>query len=147
VPGTGSDGILAVARWVTATFVAVSAAAAVRPGPFGAPAAVVDGLLFAAGCGLFLAAYGRGVRRSRRDLIGIGGLYFLAGDVAPPAVRRTLLGALAVQVVTGIAAAAAQPYTIVATGVLAPVFGLGLCGYWASRHGRFDPREPPDGGG
>lgn len=140
--GDRSDGwkIVAVARYATAGFAALSVAAAAAPGSLARPAAAVDTILFAVGCVAFLLAYTRGVRRSRTEIVSIGGLYFLTGDVAGPDVRRTLLGALAVQVVVGLGAAATRPYTVLAAGVLVPIFGLGLGGYWASRHGRFPPR-------
>ena len=100
----------------------------------------VSVILFAAGIASFLWAYGIAVGRSRTDSIGIGGLYFLAGDSAPPIVRRQLLGSLAAQTVVGIVAAAARPYTSLAFGVLVPMFGLGLSGLWGARHGTFGPR-------
>ena len=116
------------------------------PTPSAAPPLVLDVALFAAGCVLFAVAFLRAADRSRTDAIGIGGLFFLAGDVAPPAVRRRLLGALAVQTVVGLATAGVRLYTNLAAGTLVPVFGLGLCGLWAARHGRFGPRtrRPPD---
>ena len=134
--------VLAAARWGTALFAATAVAAAVWPGTLGRPALVLDVVLFAAGVAAFAGGYLRGVDRSRRDLVSIGGLWFLAGGVAPATVRRDLLGALAVQVVVGLATAIARPYTDLAAGVLVPVYGLGLCGLWASRHGTFPPRPP-----
>lgn len=103
-------------------------------------AAAVDLVLFAAGTVAFLMAYARAVGRSRTDAIGIGGLFFLAGDVAPPWARRHLLGSLAAQTVLSLATAIAAPYTPVAFGVLVPMFGLGLAGLWGARHGSFAPR-------
>ncbi len=97
-------------------------------------------VLFAVGCAVFLWAYPSAVQRSRTDLIGIGGLYFLQGT-APQAVQFRLLGSL---VVRGCASRSSRrrsgSYTALAFGFLAPVFGLGMCGLWAARHGTFEPR-------
>jgi hypothetical protein len=141
---------LAVRRaswWGTAVFVVTSAAAVIAPdAPVEVPAFVVALLLFFAGCGAFVAAYTRAVSRSRTDLIGVADLFFLTGSTAPAKVKRSLLGALAVQVVVALGSAIARPYTSLAAGTLVPVYGLGLCGVWASRHGTF-PRRPKDKAG
>ena len=134
------EGIVRASRWGTAVFVVMSLVAAVAPDTFGTPALVLDVALFVAGCVLFGLAFVRAAGRSRTDAIGIGGLFFLAGDVAPPGIRRRLVGALVVQAVVGLATAGVRPYTNLAAGTLVPVFGLGLCGLWAARHGRFGPR-------
>ena len=136
------------AWWGTAVFVVTSAAAVVAPeAPLEVPAFVVAIVLFFAGCAAFAAAYSRAVSRSRTDLIGVTELFFLTGKTAPPAIRRSLLAALAVEVVVGLGAAIARPYTSLAAGTLVPVYGLGLCGVWASRHGKFPrrPKEKPGG--
>jgi hypothetical protein len=52
-----------------------------------------------------------------------------------------LRGTTAVQVVAVVAAASIRPYTEVAFGILAPMFGLGLMGLWAGRYGTFPPRN------
>jgi len=96
--------------------------------------------LFAVGIGVFFWAYAVALGRSRTDAIGIGGLFFLAGGVAPPAARRGLLVPLIVEVATALATAGARPFTSLAFGVLAPLYGLALTGLWAARHGRFEPR-------
>ena len=67
-------------------------------------------------------------------------LYLLSG--APPAVRTQLFGSLAVEVIVAFGTAAARPYTIAATAILAPMYALGLCGLWAARYGTFPPRRP-----
>lgn len=97
-------------------------------------------VLFAAGCVAFLWAYGIAVQRSRTDAIGIGGLYFLAGRVAPKRVKALCNGALAVQVAVSVAGASVRPFTTLAFGTLAPMVGIGINGLWAARHGRFPPR-------
>ena len=81
------------------------------------------------------------IGRSRTDLIGMGGLFFLAGS-APRAVQRSLWASLAVEVVVAVATAAARPFTPLAFGVLAPMFGLGVMGLWGAKFGTFPPRPP-----
>ncbi len=100
---------------------------------------VVAVALFALGCVAFLAAYARAVDRSRIEEIGVGGLYFLAGS-APARVRWHLLGSTAVQIGVAFATASVRPFTGVAFGILVPMYGLGMAGWWASRHGDFPPR-------
>ncbi len=106
--------------------------------PIGVAVALV---LFTVGCVLFLAGYARGVERSRTEELSVAGLYLLTGDVAPRQVKVRLLALLAVQVVVALATAVARPYTTVAFGILVPMFGLGVIGFWAASHGRFPPRE------
>ncbi|MBV8162474.1 MAG: hypothetical protein JO265_16270 [Acidimicrobiia bacterium] len=96
--------------------------------------------LFVAGCVVFVWAFAVAVGRSRTDEIAVSSLYLLSG--APPAVRAQLFGSLAVEVVVAFGTAATRPYTIAATAILAPVYGLALCGLWSARHGTFPPRRP-----
>ena len=98
-------------------------------------------LLFAAGTVAFLWAYATAISRSRTDAIGIGGLYFLAGDAAPAGVRRSMMASLAVEVVVALATASARPFTSLAFGILVPVFALGLAGLWGARYGAFEARR------
>ncbi len=135
--------IVKAAWWGTAAFVVVAVAATIAPDVFGTAALVLDVFLFAAGCVLFAVAFLRAADRSRTQAIGIGGLFFLAGDVAPPAIRRQLIGALVLQTTVGLGTAGIRLYSNLAAGTLVPVFGLGLCGLWAARYGRFGPRAAP----
>jgi len=150
-PGAG---LRTAAWWGTGVFAATAVAAAVVPGPSGvrgksgplsgvlaAVAFAVAVVLFLAGCVLFFAAYARGVARSRTDEVAVSSLFFLAGSVAP-GVRRSLFGALAVEVVVALVTAITRPYTSLAAGALVPMYGLGLCGLWSARHGTFPPRAP-----
>lgn len=121
-------------------------AAIPAPNTVGVVAAGWSVVLFVVGCGLFLWAYAIGVQRSRTDAVSIDGLFLLTG-VAPRAVRRRFLGLLAAQCIVSVAAAAARPFTTLAFGVLAPMFGLGIQGLWAARHGHFEPRPDPAGKG
>ncbi|MEA2974138.1 MAG: hypothetical protein QOG82_2596 [Actinomycetota bacterium] len=141
-PAMAGAGIVRAAWWGTAAFVVVAVAATITPDTFGIVALVLDVALFAVGCIVFAVAFFRAADRSRTQAIGIGGLFFLAGDVAPPAVRNRLVGALAVQTVVGLVTAGIRLYTNLAAGTLVPVFGLGLCGLWAATHGRFARRTP-----
>ena len=132
------------ASWVgTALFVVTAAAGAVAPSTFDAVALTVAILLFAGGCLVFLWAFFVAAARSRTERLELAQVWFLTGTPTPPEVRRTLLSALGVQVVAGLATAAARPYTSLGAGVLVPMWGLGLCGLWAARHGTF-PRRPTD---
>ncbi len=131
------------AAWLgTAVFTVTSVAAVVVSGPVRSAAVLVAAGLFLAGCVAFLAAYAKAVSRSRRELVAVSNLFFLTGQTAPPPVKRSLLGALAVQVVVALATSIARPYTSLAFGTLVPMYGLALCGLWASRHGTFETRGP-----
>lgn len=130
----------------TGLLVGTSAAAALAPDAFGLAHAVLSCALFAVGTGAMLWAYALGVSRSRVDLVSLGGLFFLAGSTAPPEIRRPLRIALAVEVVAVVAAAVVRPYSVVAFGVLAPMFALGFMGAWGGRHGAFPARPPKERG-
>lgn len=121
----------------TGVVVGTAIAAAILPDAFGLVHAAVSCLLFAVGTGALLCAYALGVARSREDAVTISGLFFLSGGVAPDDVRRPMRIALAVQVVAVVAAAAVRPYSDVAFGILAPMYGLGLMAMWGGRHGVF----------
>ena len=136
------DRIVRASWWGTAALAATAVPAAIAPDALGPVAQVVAIVLFAAGIVAFLWAYGVAVGRSRTAELSIAGIWLLAGGSAPPAVRRHLLGALAVQVAVGVATASVRPFTSLAFGVLAPLYGLGLAGLWAARHGRFPTRSP-----
>ena len=138
VPARGRA-IILTSWWGTAVFVLVEAVATLSPDAFGAVVTVVDFALFGLGIAAFFWAYAIAVSRSREDEISVIGLYLLQG-CAPSEVRRALLAPLVVQTVVAIAAAALRVYSPLAFGVLVPMFGLGLAGLWAARHGEFPPR-------
>jgi hypothetical protein len=96
--------------------------------------------LFAVGIVAFLGAYFRAIGRSRREQISVAGVYLLMGGAAPASVRRSLLGALAVQIVVALSTAAARPYSSLAFGVLVPLLGVALCGWWSAAYGVFPAR-------
>lgn len=122
--------------WV---FTAMAVITTVFPDPMAIPIAVVSLALLALGCAAMLWAFQRALQRSRYELIGVGGLYFLAG-CAPRSVRFSMMAALAVEVVVALAAASVRPFTASAFGILVPVYALGLSGAWGARHGTFPPR-------
>jgi hypothetical protein len=136
-PGARRDLICRVAIWATGVFVVASALAAAWPDTFLPLSVPVDLVLFAAGCGAFLWAYALAIGRSRYETVTMSGLFFLGEGVAPPDVTRLLRGALGVQVVVAVTAAAVRPFTALAFSVLVPMLGLGLMALWAARHGRF----------
>lgn len=133
------------ASWAgTALFVATALAADLSPSTFEPIALVVAGGLFAAGCAIFLWAFFVMAGRSRTNRLELAQVWFLAGPPTPSAVRRSLLGAFAVEVVAALVTAGARPYTSLAAGVLVPMYGLALCGLWGALHGAF-PSRPSEG--
>ena len=107
----------------------------------------VDLALFAIGCFAFIWSYFSAVQRSRTDEISVGGLFALAGGVAPRRITLVMNSCLAAQVVVGLIGAIVRSSTdgragsTLAFGVLVPIFGLGLNGLWSSRLGVFPPRQ------
>jgi len=129
------------ASWIgTAIFAVTAVAADIAPTTFEPVALIVAIALFAGGCAVFLWAFFVVAGRSRTDRMELAEIWFLTGSPTPRAVRRSLLGALAVQVVAGLATAGVRPYTSLAAGALVPMWGLGLCGLWSARHGTFPAR-------
>jgi len=126
----------------TAALVGTSAAAALVPSVFTLVHATFSIVLFVIGTGALLWAYALGISRSRTDTVDIPGLFLLSGAVAPAPIRTSFRVALAVQVVVVVLAASIRPFTEVAFGILAPMYGLGLMGLWAARHGTFPDRPP-----
>jgi hypothetical protein len=129
------------ASWVgTIGFALATVAGVVAPSALAWVGFGVSLTLFLVGCAVFVWAFALAVARSRTDEIAVSNLYLLSG--APTQVRTQLFGSLAVEVVVAFGTAAARPYTIAATAILAPVYALGLCGLWSARHGTFPPRRP-----
>jgi hypothetical protein len=128
------------ASWIGTVALGVTAGAAVISPTFKWPAFAVAVAMFVVGTGSFLGALGIAARRSRDREIGMGGLFLLQGS-APNAVRAHLLGSLAAQTAIAFVTAGLEPYTSLAFGILAPVYGLGLAGLWGARHGTFGPRR------
>ncbi len=131
---------LVQASWMGTGLLAVTAIpAAIAPDTFVTPAVVVSLVLFVAGTVAFLWAYVVAIGRSRADLIGMGGLFFLAGS-APRSVQQSLWASFAIEVVVAVATASSRIFTPLAFGVLAPMFGLGIIGLWGAKFGTFPPR-------
>jgi len=131
--------ILDTASRGTIIFVVLVAGSVFFEGLIRTTSLVFNLFLFITGCYAFMAAFARAVKRSRTEAIGVGGLYFLSG-CAPPKIRRQMMGLLSFQFVISITAASLRPFTVVASAVLVPVFGLGLSGLWAANHGDFKQR-------
>jgi hypothetical protein len=143
-PGT-SDALgsrLVQASWAGTVLFAVVAGLAVVVDGLRTTAAVVDIVLFFVGIVAFLVAYARAIGRSRTELLGVGGIFFLSGS-APPRVQRLLLGALAAQTLLALVTASLRPYTPLAFGMLVPMYGLGLAGLWGAFLGSYPARGEP----
>jgi hypothetical protein len=136
--------ILRVATWSSVVLAVFAAGAVAVPDTLALPYAVVGLVYFIGGFVAFIWSYVVAVGRSRTDELNVAGIYFLTGS-APSAVKRRLLGAVVVQSVISVAAAAARPFTAVAFGVLAPLLALGLTGLWGARYGSFPERDDPRG--
>lgn len=124
---------------VTAIFVLTSIAAVVSDTFVRIVAVVVALVMFAAGSIAYLVGYWQAVQRSRTVEISMAGLVFLKSS-APERVRRLVGGATLVQVVVALVAASVRPFTTLAFGILAPMFGVGVQAWWAARYGSFPPR-------
>ncbi len=124
----------------TAVFTLTASTATVWPGLFQWLNLVVSLILFIAGVSTMVWAFLLALDRSRRQAIGIGGLFFAAGS-APTQVQKILLGSLAAEVVVALTTASIRIYTPVAFGVLVPVWALGLTGMWCARYGEFEERQ------
>lgn len=131
-----------LASWCsTVLFAFVTVPAAFDPDRFIGPFFVVSVVLFFLGCALFVIDLVFAAARSRDDVMGIGGLFFLVGS-APRPVQVHLLGSLGAQVVVATVGAAAHPFTPLAFGTLVPTLALALTGLWSVRHGLFPPASP-----
>lgn len=122
---------------------------------FEVPSAVFGVVLFAVGVATFIWSYVTALERSRTEELGVANLYLLTGRTAPPRVKRLMMGALYAQIVICLVAAWAgfsrlegdNDLNPAAFTILGPMFGLGLNGLWASRHGAFGPRILSPSGG
>jgi hypothetical protein len=107
----------------------------------------VSMVLFATGVATTLWAYTRALDRSRVEEVGVANLYLLTGHTAPKIVGRTMSMALVVQVLAalggawvGVVGLDKGELNALAFGVLVPMFGIGMNGVWAARHGSYGPR-------
>lgn len=138
-PTTGR-GIVQSAIGATALLAITTALAAADPGSLAGPALAVALAMFFGGMGALVWSYLVAVGRSRESEIGLAGLYGLSGT-APTAVRVRLLGAAVAQVVIAAIGIAIRPFSSLAFGFLAVMWGIGLTGLWGARHGAFPPRR------
>lgn len=137
---TAPGGAIVNASWAgTGVFVVTAVMAAIAPDAMEVVNAVVAGVLFTIGAGAFLWAFAVAVSRSRTDAVHVPGVFFLSGT-APKTVRIRLWIPLLVEIVVAVATAAIRPYSDLAFGILAPVYGLGLMGLWGAKYGEFPPR-------
>ncbi len=132
----------------TVTFIVSATLAAVVFTPvFRTLGVVVALVLFAIGVASFIWGYFTAVQRSRYDDISVASLFLLFGTVSSFKVRQLMNGCLIGQGLCGLITALARTTTdgrsgsTLAFGVLVPLFGLGLNGLWASRHGEFSPLD------
>lgn len=97
--------------------------------------------VFLAGAALFAWAFLIAAGRSRREQVTVVGAFFLGEESIGKDDRRWAYRLLFVQSVIGLVAAAADPYTAMAFGVLVPMWGLGVVAFLGSAHGVFASRD------
>ncbi|MSO87077.1 MAG: hypothetical protein EXQ71_06105 [Acidimicrobiia bacterium] len=127
----------------TGVLVVSSGVVAVVPDLFGPAYAAISCLFFLVGTVALLWAFARGISRSRLEEVTIPGLFLLSAPAAPPAVRRRFRRAVVLEMVVVVVVAALHPFTEVAFGVLAPLFGLGCMALWGGRYAHFEDRPGP----
>jgi hypothetical protein len=133
-------GAIVNASWAgTGVFVVTAMLAAIVPDTMEVANAIFAGALFVIGAGAFLWAFAVAVSRSRTDAVHVPGVFFLSGT-APKTVRVRLWVPLVVEIVVAVTTAAIRPYSDLAFGILAPVYGLALMGLWGAKYGEFPPR-------
>jgi hypothetical protein len=150
-PGAG-DVVIRADLAGTLLFGVTAALAAILFTPFWQWVGAVTALgLFAVGVFAFLWSYYNAVQRSRTDVITVSALYVLLGPPTPPAVRRTMLLTLLLQLVIAVVTTFARsnssdgrPGTSLALGFLVPMLGFGLNGLWAAYHADFPKRADVD---
>lgn len=132
---------------LTALFCLVTAlGAAIFTESWRATVVVVDLALFSVGVVAFILGYFGAVGRSRTEEISVAGVFFLTGGVAPRRTQLVMWSCLGAQVLAGLVGAIVRSSTngqagsVLAFGVLVPMLGLGLNGWWAARGGTFPPR-------
>lgn len=147
--GTGGDCWVQVDLVGTVLFVIVVALgiALRNERPMQVAVGALSMLLFTVGAVTGLWAYIAALERSRADEIGVANLYLLTGPTASTRIKRTMCACLAAQVVVALAGAiigasglSGAQVNALAFGILVPMFGIGLNGVWAVRHGAFGLR-------
>lgn len=140
-PGTQGRWMLIAGRLGTVVFCVVTALAVVWVEAAGLVAQVVALALFAGGCVAFVRAYVLAVNRSRREQVPTLAV-FVQMPGAPPALRAEYRITTVLQFAAGLAGASIRPFTALAFGILAGVYGLGLTGLWGATYGAFPRRNP-----
>ena len=124
---------------VTAVFGVVQLVAVIQPS--GVPAAVTvlwSASMFVVGSAMFMVAFVLAAGRSRDEQVTMAGVIWLSG-AAPVRTARAFRVLLGLQVVVAVAAASIRPFTALAFGILAPMYGLGTMALHAARKGDFAP--------
>ncbi|MEQ8716005.1 MAG: hypothetical protein RIE08_00190 [Acidimicrobiales bacterium] len=144
VPDTMDGRGTLVANWVgTGVFTVTAVAATVAPDTFRLTGVIAALALFAIGMIVMLITFAAAVERSRLEVVSVAGVWFGAGTVALP-IRLRFAAALGIQLTVAFTTASIRPFTSLAFGILAPLFGLGLGGLWAAGHGSFAKRDKLD---
>ncbi len=94
--------------------------------------------MFVVGSAMFMVAFVLAAGRSRDEQVTMAGVIWLSG-AAPVRTARAFRVLLGLQVVVAVAAASIRPFTAVAFGILAPMYGLGTMALHAARKGDFAP--------
>jgi len=134
-------GIVRASLVGTGVFTLFAVLGAIWPDVFGGPFLVVSVVEFLVGTVVFGLALLRAVDRSRTEEIAVGGLFFAAGT-APRRVAQALIGSLVVQTVVAIVVGSVRLYSVMAFGILAPMWALGFTGLWVAAYGTFPDRVP-----
>ena len=140
IPQIEGRRLLLADAWGTLALLLVTVAAGLSEHEVvGIAGLVVAAALFVGGCVAFAIGFVRAAGRSREEVIDLAGLFYLTGS-APAEARRAFLGLWFAQMAIAVAAVvvARPPFA-----VMAPVWGIGLITWWASRHATFPPRELP----
>lgn len=147
-PGAG-------ARWVRADLAGTALFAVVvaigiplrEERPMQITVGAVSMVLFAIGAVTGLWAYISALERSRVHEVGVANLYLLTGRTAPKRVKLAMSLALLAQIAVSLTGAIigatgldGSEVNALAFGILVPMYGIGLNGMWAVRHGAFGPR-------
>jgi hypothetical protein len=133
--------MLAAGRAGTVALCVATGVGVIRVDPWGVVAQIVALVLFAAGCVAFVRAYALAVRRSRREQVATLAV-FVQMPGAPPALRTEFRVATVLQFAAGLTGASLRPFSALAFGILAGVYGLGLTGLWGATYGVFPRRNP-----
>ena len=132
------------AGWVGTGLFAVTASVALFDNTVVRAMAIAAALsLFVAGTIAFMWAYGVLAERSRTEALTLPGVFFLSGSV-PKVKQRLFIGLELAQLAVAFTTAGLRPFTSVAFGILAPMFGIGTMALYGAKLGNFAPRPVSD---